>query len=234
MNAWMTTAIIPDLGADDLYVFRVNLPVHQGFGQRCFEVLSQLERERIGRFKQELARQHALIGRGMLRRLLGRFLNLAPNEVTIQSGPNGKPQVEGISCNVAHSGDIILIAVARTGLLGVDVERINPTTPVLDIAERYFSPQEIAQITSGRSGEEHRAAFFKLWSRKEAIIKADGRGLSVELSSFTAEDLTTVPNAADEDQAFRVQSLPIGAEYAAAVATTELAAVTKLVLYPTG
>jgi 4'-phosphopantetheinyl transferase len=234
MNAWMTTAIIPDLGADDLYVFRVNLPVHEEFMQQCSDVLSPQERERVARFKQELARQHALIGRGVLRSLLSRFLDIAPSEILVQPGPNGKPQVEGVSFNVAHSGDIILIAVARTGLLGVDVERINPTTPVLDIAGRYFAPTEIALITDAPSAEAQQTAFFRLWSRKEAIIKADGRGLSVELSSFAADDFTTVPDTAEQNQTFRVHSLPIGPGYAAALATTALAVEPRLVLYPAG
>ena len=231
-DAWATTEIIPDLGASDLYVFRVHLPVSAEVERHCYDVLNAEELERVGRFKHDLSRRHALAGRGVLRSLLGVYLGVPPRDVALRPGPNGKPEANGISCNVAHSGDVVLIALARSGLLGVDVERINEATPVLEIADRFFAPAEVARINAEPTGETQRAAFFSLWTRKEAILKADGRGLTVELPSFAAEDLTTVPDAAGVERAFRVRSLPIEEGYAAALATDQLSAVPKLFSYP--
>jgi 4'-phosphopantetheinyl transferase len=229
---WDSIAIIPDLDDSNLYVFRVNLPATAKLEHQCVEVLNEEERQRAFRFKKEGTRRHSLIGRGVLRCLLGRFLAIPPHDVALNLGPNGKPEANGLSFNVAHSGDVILIAVARTGMLGIDVERINPATPVLDIAERYFAPEEIAQIAANKSDEAQRTAFFRLWTRKEAIIKADGRGLSVGLSSFAADDLAIVPDTSAVRKTFRVHSLPTTHGYAAALATDQLSAEPRFFLYP--
>jgi 4'-phosphopantetheinyl transferase len=232
-NEWTATEIIPEPGVSDLYVFRVNLPVKHGMEERYREILSDEELQRVERFKKEQSRLQALVGRGVLRELLSGFLGVPARDVVLRVGSHGKPEADGISFNVAHSGEMVLIAIAASGAVGVDVEQMNTTTPVLEIADRYFALKEVAEISHGRTDEEQRAAFFKLWARKESILKADGRGLSVELSSFAADDLTTVPDADGTQRTFRVHSLPVGSEYAAAVSTENLSAKPALYLYPT-
>lgn len=83
--------------------------------------------------------------------------------------------------NVSHFGNWVVLAVEDVGSIGIDVERMSPID--LDIAKRYFSSYEYSDLMS-ISPEYRIEHFFRLWTLKEAYIKADGRGLSIPLDSF--------------------------------------------------
>jgi 4'-phosphopantetheinyl transferase len=125
-----------------------------------------------------------VLGRACLRILLGTALDLAPQAVSFTENPYGKPETPGVSFNVAHSRDTILIALRRDGPVGVDIEWINPAFDAMEIAQSAFHPDEIAQLVSILDADGQRRAFYALWTRKEALAKADGRGLSLPLHSF--------------------------------------------------
>jgi 4'-phosphopantetheinyl transferase len=114
-------------------------------------------------------------------------LSLDPARIQFSYGPHGKPALDDqearLEFNVSHSGSIALIALARGRKVGVDVERHR--TDVLDdrITERYFSPLECAALRA-LPASVRVEGFFNCWSRKEAYIKACGRGLSLPLKDF--------------------------------------------------
>jgi 4'-phosphopantetheinyl transferase len=142
-------------------------------------LLSPDERERAARYRVTGARDEYQVSRALLRVLLGRYLGRAPSGVELRAGPQGKPALAGaapLSFNVSHSFGVALFAVRAGGEVGVDVERVRPFENDLGLAERFFCAAESAALRA--LGDERREAFFHVWTRKEAYLKAGGLGLS--------------------------------------------------------
>jgi 4'-phosphopantetheinyl transferase len=154
------------------------------------ELLSPEEKERADRFTIAGARRDFMVSRGMLRELLAAYLNTRPQDIVLRYGEHGKPSVSQgsgeatVRFNVSHSRGFAVFAFSLEAEVGVDVERIRTEFPGREIAERFFSEQEVAalvQLPPERSGE----AFFACWTRKEAYVKARGGGLQIPLRSFS-------------------------------------------------
>lgn len=130
----------------------------------------------------------------MLRHLLGDYLNVPPSQVRFTYGVHGKPTIAAelggadsapqLEFNVAHSGERLLIAVTRDRQVGIDVEKIRPDLDYMRLAQRFFALQEVNALRA-LSHETQRVAFFRLWTRKEAFVKALGSGVALGLDRFT-------------------------------------------------
>jgi 4'-phosphopantetheinyl transferase len=149
------------------------------------DILTLQERARADRFRQADDRRRYTVGRGVLRRLLGRRLQRAPGSLAFGASPHGKPtlaEAGEIAFNVSHSGDYVLVAVGRAAI-GVDVEQVRPGLDLMGVGARVFTPAELASIAS--APEAHKTPrFFRHWTFKEAVVKAVGFGLSVDLKQF--------------------------------------------------
>lgn len=127
----------------------------------------------------------------MLRRLLGAYGDVSPDALEFVAGEHGKPSLagaaagRGLEFNLAHSGEIALVAIARGRAVGVDVERWDPGIDHRDLAERFFSPGE-REALADLAGSADRLAegFCSAWSRKEAYLKATGAGITRGLQHF--------------------------------------------------
>jgi len=148
----------------------------------AYGLLSPAERERAGRIRVEGARDEFALGRAVLRVLLGSALGRAAEAVPLEIGPAGKPFVPGVYSNVSHSHGWIYVALCRSAAIGIDVERVDPNIEVMEIAEGNFAAEEIAQLAAVPAGKDRARAFCTLWTRKEAVAKADGRGLQISLA----------------------------------------------------
>jgi 4'-phosphopantetheinyl transferase len=168
--------------------------------------LSDEERERAGRFHFARDRSRFVVARGLLRRLLGRYLGCDPAGLRFSYGPRGKPFLpdhpSGLRFNVSHSGGLALLAFARDRELGVDLERERTVPEAEEIARRYFSLREGAELRE-LPEPERTHAFFRCWTRKEAFIKATGDGLSQPLEAF---DVTLGPG--ERPRLVRVEGKP--------------------------
>src|SRR6185503_11291343 len=151
----------------------------------CARMLDPDERARAGRFVQDRDRRRWTIARGMLRGILSRYTRLAPEELIFEVDSNGKPSLRGtrISFNLSHSAEMCLVAVAGGRPVGIDVEQIRAEIDPLKIAGRYFSAREHASLTALPPALAP-AAFFTCWTRKEAVVKALGTGLSMPAESL--------------------------------------------------
>ena len=147
--------------------------------------LSDDECERAARFRFDRDRRRFVAGRSALRSLVGSYLDVAPDEVAFEYGPQGKPFVPGatLSFNVSHSGGQAVYAFGSGLEVGVDVELLDHARYGDDVAERFFSPQEVATLR-GLAPAMRPDAFLRCWTRKEAFIKARGEGLSLPLDEF--------------------------------------------------
>jgi len=154
-------------------------------------LLSDDERARAARFHFERDRRRYIAGRAQLRLLLARYAGGRAEALDFDYGAFDKPFLAGaeLHFNVSHSAETLLIAVTRAGEVGVDVEVLGRDLAREQIAERFFSPREVA-VLRALPFETQGTAFLTCWTRKEAFIKARGDGLSLALDSF---DVTLAP-----------------------------------------
>jgi 4'-phosphopantetheinyl transferase len=163
-----------------------------GLGTRDLAPLShtldRAERDRAARFQFDADRNAYIAAHGLTRLFLGAWTGRAAGSLAFNAGPYGKPVLVrgGASFNLSHTRSMVAVAVAAQGEVGVDIEPLVPNRTVeLDIADRWFSPQEVAQIAAEGDEDAKRTRFMRIWNLKEAVIKATGRGLSQELTAFT-------------------------------------------------
>jgi 4'-phosphopantetheinyl transferase len=160
--------------------------------------LSPPELERGARFHFQLHRDRFIAGRGLLRTILSGYLGIDPRAVGFSYGPNGKPALAGradataLHFNLAHSEDLALLAVTRAGNVGIDVERIRPLENVEELVARFFSPCESGAFQNLPASEKP-VAFFNLWTRKEAWLKATGEGIGHSLNLVEVSFLPGAP-----------------------------------------
>jgi 4'-phosphopantetheinyl transferase len=186
---WRTPTTKVDLTHDEIHVWRANLDLEGDVICKLHRTLSSDERARADRYHFSRDRDRFTAARGLLRDILGRYLNEKPADLRFDYGSHGKPGIrgqsdpKGICFNMSHSDGLGLYAVAQGREVGVDVERIKKHFGSLEIAERFFSPREFARLSS--LSEHHQLeSFFNCWTRKEAYIKARGMGLSLSLQEF--------------------------------------------------
>lgn len=163
--------------------------------------LSSDERARAERFRFPGDRRRFVRRRGALRMLLGSTLGTDPAAVMIQTEANGRPVLapehgNALRFNPSSSGDVAVCATSADCAVGVDVERVRSDFDLDDLARRFFSAGEFAQLRS-RSPSAHVEAFFSCWTLKEAFVKARGDGLRLPLDQFDVdvESRTTTGSA---------------------------------------
>ena len=207
-------ARLPELSlrADDVDVWRARLDDQPAEAMRLMQALlapDEIARARSFFFDRD--RRRYVVGRGILRILVGRYLAVAPHEVTFVYGPNGKPALapratatSPLFFNVAHSEGVALYAFTRVGEIGIDLELIRDLPDWEQVAEAAFSTHELAQLRAC-APERRREEFFRAWARQEAVLKALGTGLGGATK-------------AGAETGFNVYPLDGGAGFAAALA----------------
>ena len=163
-----------------------------------------------------------LLGRILLRRLLAERLGCPPDTLVFRTGEHGKPTLvsHDWQFNLSHSGDWLVLALCQQGPLGVDVEMGLRQRPVLPLAQRFYAPDEYQWLCTLPSREQA-SAFYRLWSRKEAVLKAHGGGIAAGLDKvcFLPQEGWRLDNRLDEHE-YRVQDWPIGSGWLSLAAPT--------------
>ena len=186
MNQWDPPPVQFSLDDDRVDVWLIDVRDASGDLESFTASLSQAERERAAKFKFAKDRRLFVVAHAALRSILAGYLELAPDSLQLDAGKNGKPVLAGILAsslvhfNLSHSHEIALLAVAPGREVGVDVEYVKRDFRFDDVAERFFTPREVAELR-GLPHELQRQAFFKCWTSKEAFLKAKGTGLSGKL-----------------------------------------------------
>ena len=233
---WEEPRQAPNLAEDEVHVWRAALDVGPEALARALSDLSPDERRRAGRFRFPVHRDRFVAAQGVLRAILGTYLDLPAAEVPLGARPSGKPVLRRASragaphleFNLTHSGDRLLIAVARGRSVGVDLERMRRGMPIERLASRFFTPREATALRSVPTAVRP-AAFFACWTRKEAYLKAAGgleRGLPAALKGFVVSAAPPAPTrtamrvsgTAGEDDRWSLIDLEVGTGYAGALA----------------
>lgn len=194
-------------------------------------VLSADERARAERFHFERHRRRFIACRGQVRKLLAGYLETGAEQIAFRYGPQGKPALDdsprdpGIAFNVSNSHEAALLAVARDCELGVDLEHVRVPHDFDGLAAQFFARVEVDSLREIPE-DERLTAFFNCWTRKEAILKATGTGLSFPLDRVVVSLLPEEPArvvAFDDDPAapgqWWLESLAPAPGYVGAIAS---------------
>ncbi len=206
--------VLPELEHGEVQVFRLWADGDPRQVSFAMQVLSPDERERAARYRVERAREEFVAGRAALRILLGAALGVSPDGVELGTNQHGKPVTRGVEFNVTHSHGLICIALCRNAPVGVDVEWVDPGLEVMELAEPNFTAEETRRLARLPEGRERAAAFCRLWTQKEAVAKADGRGLGIALREIvvpeTLPGLASMPRSMNANTVVTGQGLPEG------------------------
>lgn len=175
-----------DLTEDKAHVFLLNLDeLNQHDFQQC---LTKDESDRANKLKVVEKRKQFIVSRGILRKLLSNFLDI--NEIVISYGPHKKPYIEhqfnnnSVIFNISHSANYVLIAITLNNEMGIDIEKINPDIDFKSLSKRFFSTKEKNELIDCDFSKQLET-FYRVWTRKEAFIKATGKGISFGLDNFS-------------------------------------------------
>jgi 4'-phosphopantetheinyl transferase len=189
-SEWLRPRFQPTLSADEVHVWRAQLGCEPHELARLEAALSAEEKSRAERFVFPQDRQRFIAARGILRQLLSAYMNRSAAELEFVYGTHGKPQIKPqkgqleVQFNVSHCKDLAVFAFAFRRQVGIDVEAIRPEFSGYEIAERFFSQQELSELRT-LPPELQAQGFFLCWTRKEAYVKARGGGLQIPLDSFS-------------------------------------------------
>ncbi len=260
--------LLSSFSEDVVHIWRVSLglsphavpsaAVSSAEVQRLRDILSADELVRADRFRFGEHRVRFIVARGMLRVILGRYLNQSPECLQFRYGPYGKPALEPLEAfdggrvvgkpplpsspidlgallhfNVSHSQDMVLYALAWDRPVGIDLESVSryvrdrdaaTNHPLERLVARFFSPSEQEAFRKLPPAQKPRA-FFRCWTRKEAYMKARGRGFTLPLQAFevsvTPGEPARLLNDSHDPQAvanWTLRDLDPGHGYVAAVA----------------
>ncbi|MBC6366460.1 4'-phosphopantetheinyl transferase superfamily protein [Algoriphagus sp. AK58] len=177
---------LPPIHIDDVHIWQMRLDLPEEHINIFTEILSADELDRANRFYFEKDRSRFISARGMLRIILSQYLGLDPKKLLFEYSNYGKPEFrsesgfQSLKFNLSHSEGIALLAVTRYKNIGIDVERIRDDIALDPIANLFYSNEEISSLE--RIGEKRKKEwFYTLWTRKEAFLKATGKGLSYPL-----------------------------------------------------
>jgi 4'-phosphopantetheinyl transferase len=226
-QSWLPTPPAAAIRPGEVHIWQVDAEAQIARLELFRRLLADEELQKAARFYFDRDRHTSLVSRGALRALLGYYLACDPRSIRFALGPQGKPalaeprDVPSPAFNVSHSGRVVLLAFAGAGDVGVDVELLREVPDGPRIVDHYFTPSEVSRIK--HTGIDSHA-FLRAWTRKEAVIKAVGRGLSMPLNQFDVSCVdpsgaATIDfnDGANEDWQLTVADIPL-AEYAAAFA----------------
>lgn len=172
---------IPNLEADEVHLWLARVQ------ETAEDQLSALEISRAAKYRNKIDRMRYRTARSILRRVLGGYLSVGPKEIQLEIDHYGKPMLKekfhkpSLEFNISHSDQFVLVAFARGRRVGVDIERVQPIPDRSHLVNRYFSENESLAINK-LSEQEQIIAFYSGWTRKEALLKAIGKGLQMPLN----------------------------------------------------
>jgi 4'-phosphopantetheinyl transferase len=193
-------------------IFYLNLELYFKKLDLFLPLLSADEIARANRFKHKEDGAGFIISHGFLRNILSNYLHIRPQEIIFSKNKYGKPLLDkGDVCfNLSHSKYMAAVAVSTKYPVGIDIEYIGRKINHDDIIKRFFCLEEVEYFQRIRDVEQKRREFFRLWTRKEAVLKAQGIGLS--------QNLANVAVLAKANKKWQLEDITINNSYQAAIA----------------
>ncbi|BAZ38832.1 4'-phosphopantetheinyl transferase HetI [Calothrix sp. NIES-4101] len=182
-SQWLAAPAELKLLKDEIHVWRLDLDRPESQLQQFVSLLSDDELARADRLYFQQHRQRFIVGRGILRTILSKYLHVLPQELQFSYEAFGKPVLaekfssSNLWFNLSHCQSMALCAVCLNRPIGIDLEYIRPITDVVTLAQQFFSPNEYAAMKSLPPNQKQEV-FFRYWTCKEAYLKATGAGIS--------------------------------------------------------
>jgi 4'-phosphopantetheinyl transferase len=222
-----------DLSRGAVHVWRIDIGALEVPAEITARVLSEDEHDRAARIRQPEARWRFATSRVVLRTLLGGYLGIPAAQLRFDYGAHGKPRLagspacSGLVFNASHTAEQLAVALARGGSLGIDIERWRPLNDAPGLAARCLTDAEHAHW-SALPEDRRLGALFRYWALKEALCKAIGRGLALDLrhcefdctetlARLVRRTPETAPGASPETWSFRELDEPSGFSGAVAI-----------------
>jgi 4'-phosphopantetheinyl transferase len=206
-----------------VHIWRLYLPDFTQDTANLAKLLSPDELHRAERFHFPIHQERFIITRGLLRKTLNLYTTIASDALIFHYGEHGKPCLANndfdLRFNVSHSHDMAVFAFTVHKEIGIDIEKIELSFKD-SVAKRFFSPAEYQELVQLPETEQV-IAFYKIWSRKEALIKALGKGLYTPLDSFTVSSQKDTQTVLCNDEHYLVKHIPMNADFQTAFATVE-------------
>ncbi len=179
------------LSDQEIHLFYFSLDSISTDLQPLFSLLSEEERKKSDRFYFQKDRERFISSKGILRKILGKYLHQNPEKIFFSFNRFGKPELRNslidkkndlgkICFNISHSENVFLIVISKDLELGVDVEFIQTNRSIEKIIEKYFSPEEKKYLLQ-QNEQERLKNFYQLWTCKEAFLKGIGEGMHFPL-----------------------------------------------------
>ena len=222
------------LELDQIHIWQANLNLDSSTLQKLQIILSEDEKLRADRFYFPADKNHYLAARGILRSILAGYLDTNPELIKFTYTPQGKPYIvndnrensvkhrnKGIQFNLSHSQNLALYAIAIDRPVGIDLEYCRPLTDALALAKRWFLPSEYQQLLAQTNQE---TCFLRLWTAKEAYLKATGMGLpglstvEISITSDNSLQLKTINNSQELARKWSLLELNPAPNYVGALA----------------
>jgi 4'-phosphopantetheinyl transferase len=189
--------------------------------------LTEEEIFRANKFKFSNEKRFFLISRYYLKNFIGEYLDLSPEKIIISQMKSGKPYVNenidsNLKFNYSHSGDYIVYAFTKDNEIGIDIEKIKDISEFDELSRTHFSDEEQLIYFELKNPEEKKRLFYKIWTRKEALLKAEGSGITIDLKSLTV--LTTNEKNANQikikflDKNWSITDIMLDTHYSSSVA----------------
>ena len=190
-DAWQPTAAPPPLDTAALHLWAIEIDARLTQAGDLFHLLCPEEQDRANARSRNPGFARFVVGRAMLRQLLAGYLNVSPQAIAFRYNPQGKPSIalpasSGLQFNLAHSSSMAVCAVTASSQVGIDLERINARRDFEGVAARFFNEAETCVLR--KLPEARRAlAFYRIWTQKEAYVKALGSGIASQIQHFDVE-----------------------------------------------
>ena len=235
---WKTPPQQLILSPNHVHIWKASLSPSESQLARLQNLLATDEQIRAKRFKFLKHRRAFITARGVLRLILSQYLQIAPQSLHFGQGPHGKPflispTIPQLSFNVSHSHNIALYAVTLESHIGIDIEYHRKKLGVQSLIQRICSTEEKA-ILMALSPPEQKKGFFACWTRKEAYVKATGKGITIPLASLTVSlppvkfvGLQQTESDEEDISHWAMSELPVGPSYTAAFAIKKINCVTS-------
>jgi len=201
----------------DLWLIDLNVPIEE----RWPLLLDAIEQKRVDHFKFVRDKNHFVVSHAILRILLSKYLSCAPDEITFEYNDHGKPFLNhALQFNLSHSKDYAVVAITLNDPIGVDIEYQQPVDRMDAIVHRFFSAKEI-EAYCALPDDQKVSGFYNAWTRKEAFVKAIGKGIFYALNHFdvTLGPLAKILSIKDQEASeWQLRAFDTVPNYAAAVA----------------
>lgn len=187
---------IPQIKTNTIHLWYIPLNT-KVIREQEINFLSIDEIEKANSFHFAKHRQAYIRRRNAIRQILGLYCNIEPNLLQFNYTKYQKPYLtynpNNFQFNIADSHNLAVLAITTQTLIGVDLEYLKPMQDLTGIAEQFFSTEEYNKFIALPTAEQL-TAFYTIWTRKEAFVKAIGEGLSYPLSTFSVAFLPTEPS----------------------------------------